>query len=196
MSRTTSVRAGAAASAVLIAVLMVMGVSRALFTNPTSADANSFSTGSVELVNEDALIDGGPSALPTPFDETGSGFFSISGIAPGESTAVCFEVIYRGTLAADILLESVTITGVNENGIGAALTLVVNYHTDDLCTAGAVSVASGTLAAPGLTSAPWQPTGPESGYYLVTVALPSGASNDLQDSTVDGVEFQWLATNS
>lgn len=193
MSRTTITRTIATVGGALLAVLMVMGVSRALFTNPTSADANSFSSGSVELVNEDALVDGGSL---NSFDESGVGFFSIAGMAPGDTNSVCFEVIYRGSLAADILLESVTITGVNVNGIGAVLTLDVDYYTDSGCTLGAVSAAFGTLSVPGLTSNLWQPTGPESGYYLVTVALPVGASNSVQDSTVDGVEFQWRATNS
>lgn len=74
MSRTTTLRLAAVISGFLIAILMTMGVSRALFTNPTSNDANAWSSGNVVLVNEGALTDGGS---PT-FDETGSAIFTVT----------------------------------------------------------------------------------------------------------------------
>ena len=195
MTRTTSVRAAAVASAVLIAVLMVMGVSRALFTNPTSNDNNAWSSGNVVLVNEDALVDGGP---PT-FDETGAAIFTVTNMVPGDSNTVCFEVIYEGSVDADILLDSVTVTGLDPNNIADELNLAVTRYTDAGCTLGAAPVASGTLATPVITEAAWQPTVvgvDESRYYNITVTLDVAAPNTVQDSTADGVEFEWLATNN
>lgn len=196
MSSTTTLRVAAGMSGLLIAVLMVMGVSRALFTNPTSNDANAWSSGNVVLVNEAALVDGGS---PT-FDETGSAIFTISDMVPGDSSTVCFEVIYQGSVDADILLDSVTIAGVNENSIGAELNLTIDRHTSATCVDGSpAAVASGTLEAPGITETAWQPATPgvdESRYYDITVTLDAAAPNTVQDSTVDDVAFEWLATNN
>jgi hypothetical protein len=185
----------ATASGLLIAILMVMGVSRALFTNPTSNDANTWSSGNVVLVNEAATTDGGS---PT-FDETGAAMFTVTDLVPGSSNSVCFEVIHKGSVDADILLDSVTITGLNDNSIGDELNLTVTRYTDAGCTLGAAAVASGTLSTPGITETAWQPAAPgadESRYYDITVTLDAAAPNTVQDSTADGVEFEWLATNN
>jgi hypothetical protein len=196
MTRATTLRAAAFIfSGFLIATLMVMGSSRALFTNPTSNDANAFTSGNVVLVNANALTDGG-SPL---FDESGSALFSFTAMAPGDASTVCFEVIYEGSLDADIVLETVTISGLNENSIGDELNLTVDGYTDSGCSAGIAAVASGTLATPGITETAWQPAVPgtdESRWYEITVTLDSAAPNTVQDSTAGGVEFEWLATNN
>ncbi len=196
MSRTTTLRLAAVVSGFLIAILMIMGVSRALFTNPTSADANAWSSGNVVLVNEGALIDGG---FPT-FDETGAAIFTVTDMVPDDTTTVCFEVIYEGSVDADILLDSVTIAGLNENSIGAELNLTVDRHTSATCIDGSpAAVASGTLSAPGITETAWQPATPgvdESRYYEITVTFDSAAPNTVQSSTANDVEFEWLATNN
>lgn len=196
MSRATTLRVAAAGfSGLLIATLMVLGVSRALFTNPTSNDANAWTSGSVVLVNANALIDGGS---PT-FDESGSALFTITAMAPGATNTVCFEVIYEGNLAADILLDSVTISGLNENSIGDELNLTVDRYTDAACSLGVAAVATGTLATPSITETAWQPAVPgtdESRWYEITVTLDSAAPNSVQNSTLSGVELEWLATNT
>jgi hypothetical protein len=196
MTSASRLRAAAVVfSGFLIAILMVMGVSRALFTNPTSNDANAFTSGNVVLVNEDALTDGGS---PT-FDETGSALFTFTAMAPGDTSTVCFEVIYEGSLDADIVLDSVTISLLNENSIGDELNLTVDRYTDSGCSLGIAAVASGTLSTPGITEAAWQPAVPgtdESRWYEITVTLNSGAPNTVQDSSATGVEFEWLATNT
>ena len=195
MTRATTFRAVAVFSGFLIAILMVMSVSRALFTNPTSNDANAWTSGNVVLVNEDATVDGGP----LTYDETGSALFTTTAMAPGDSDTVCFEVIYEGNLDADILLDTVTITGVDENSVSGEMNLTIDRYTDAACTLGVAAVASGTLAAPGFTETAWQPAVPgtdESRWYEITVEFDSGAVNDMQDRTVDAVEFEWLATNN
>ncbi len=196
MSRTTTLRLTAVFSGFLMALLMMMGVSRALFTNPTSADANAWSSGNVVLVNEGALIDGGS---PT-FDETGSAIFTVTDMVPGDTTTVCFQVIYEGSVDADILLDSVTIAGLNENSIGAELNLTVDRHTSATCVDGSpAAVASGAQSAPGITQTARQPATPgvdESRYYEITVTFDSAAPNTVQNSTTNDVEFEWLATNN
>jgi len=195
MTRATTFRAAAVFGGFLLAILMVMSASRALFTNPTSNDANAWTSGNVVLVNEDATVDGGPLL----YDETGSALFTITAIAPGDSDTVCFEVIYEGNLDADILLETVTIAGVDENTISAEMNLTIDRYTDTGCVTLDAAVASGTLAVPGITETAWQPATPgtdESRWYEITVELDAGAANDMQDRTIDDVEFEWLATNN
>ncbi len=196
MTRVSALRAAAVVfSGFLIATLMVMGSSRALFTNPTSNDANAFTSGNVVLVNANALTDGGS---PT-FDETGTALFTFTSMAPGDTSTVCFEVIYKGNLAADILLDSVTISLLNENSIGDQLDLTVDRYTDSGCSLGVAAVASGTLSTPGITETAWQPAVPgtdESRWYEITVTLNSAAPNSVQNSSATGVEFEWLATKT
>ncbi len=108
-------------------------------------------------------------------------------------------VIYEGNLAADILLDSVTISGLNENSIGDELDLTVDRYTDSGCSAGIAAVASGTLSTPGITETAWQPAVPgtdESRWYEITVTLNSAAPNSVQNSSATGVEFEWLATHT
>ncbi len=196
MTRVSALRAAAFIfSGFLFATLMVMGSSRALFTNPTSNDANAFTSGNVVLVNANALTDGGS---PT-FDETGTALFTFTNLAPGDTSTECFEVIYEGNLDADILLDTVTITGLNENSIGEELNLTIDRYTDAACSLGVAAVASGTLATPGITETAWQPAVPgtdDRRFYEITVTLDSAAPNTVQDSTASGVEFEWLATNN
>ena len=195
MSRATTLRVAAAGfSGLLIATLMVLGVSRALFTNPTSNDANIWTSGNIVLVNQNALTDGPPPL----FDETGTALFTITDMVPTDTNTVCFEVIYQGSVSADILLATV-IFGTNENSIGDEMNLTVDRYTDAGCSAGLVAVASGTLAIPGITETAWQPAvpgNPESRWYEITVEFDVDADNATQNSTISGVEFEWLATNN
>jgi hypothetical protein len=198
MTRATTFRAAAIFSGFLIAILMVMSVSRAMFTNPTSNDDNSWTSGEVVLVNGGNTTDGGPGASP-PYDETGSALFTITDMAPGDSDTFCLEVIYQGNLDADILLDSVTITGLDENSISAEMNLTIDRWDTTGCTGSSATVASGTLASPGITETAWQPASPgtdESRWYEITVELDTNAANDMQNRTIDGVEFEWLATNN
>ena len=196
MSRATTLRVAATGfSGLLIATLMVLGVSRALFTNPTSNDANAWTSGSIVLVNQNATTDGG---TPT-FDETGTALFTITDMVPTDTNTVCFEVIYKGSVSADILLSTVTIAGLNENSIGDEMNLTVDRYTDSGCSAGLAAVASGTLATPVFTETVWQPAVPgtdESRWYEITVEFDTAAANATQNSTINGVEFEWLATNN
>jgi len=196
MSRATTLRVAAAGfSGLLIATLMVLGVSRALFTNPTSNDANAWTSGNIVLVNQNALVDG----APPDFDEFGTALFTITDMVPTDTNTVCFEVIYKGSVSADILLSTVTIAGVNENSIGDEMNLTIDRYTDSGCSAGIAAVASGTLATPGITETAWQPAVPgtdESRWYEITVEFDTAAANATQNSTINGVEFEWLATNN
>ena len=195
MSRATTLRVAAAGfSGLLIATLMVLGVSRALFTNPTSNDANIWTSGNIVLVNQNALTDGPPPL----FDETGTALFTITDMVPTDTNTVCFEVIYQGSVSADILLATV-IFGTNENSIGDEMNLTVDRYTDSGCSLGVAAVASGTLAAPVIAETPWQPLVPgtdESRWYKITVEFDVAADNATQNSTISGVEFEWLATNN
>jgi hypothetical protein len=203
MTRATTFRAAAVFGGFLLAILMVMSASRALFTNPTSNDANAWTSGNVVLVNEAATTDGGPG--PADYDESGTALFTITAMAPGDSDTVCFEVIYEGNLDALIELDSVMLAGVDENTISAEMNLTIDRYDVAGCDPGDFDAdvtndaGSPTLAAPDLVEVAWSPAVPgtdESRWYQITVELDSGATNDMQDRTVDDVEFEWLATSN
>ncbi len=199
MTRATTFRAVAVFSGFLIAILMVMSVSRALFTNPTSNDENAWTSGSVVLVNEFATTDGGPG--PADFDETGAALFAITDIVPGDSDTFCIEVIYEGSVDADILIDSVSqgAGGVDENSIGDDLNLTITRWLVDCGDTADGTVAGGTINTPTYSETAWQPITPgidESRWYEITVELDTNADNSVQDSTIDEIEFEWLATNN
>ena len=197
MTRATTFRAVAVFSGFLIAILMVMSVSRALFTNPTSNDANSLTSGHVILVNGLNTTDG-----PSPgFDETGAALFTVTDMAPGDSTTVCFEVRYLGTLNADIVLTTVELTGSNDNVIGDYLNVIIDRHTSATCIDGSPAAVMSDTLTPALVTigeVAWSATlpAPDSRYYEITIELDAAAPNSVQDSTADGVNFEWLATNT
>ena len=197
MTRATTFRAVAVFSGFLIAILMVMSVSRALFTNPTSNDENAWTSGSVVLVNELAGTDG----APPDFDESGSALFTITDIVPGDSDTLCLEVIYEGSVDADILIDSVQqgAGGVDENSIGDDLNLTITRWLVDCGDTADGTVAGGTINTPSYSETAWQPAVPgtdESRWYQITVELDTNADNSVQNSTIDEIEFEWLATNN
>ncbi len=62
---------------------MVLTASQAAFSDTTSNSSNSFSTGNVELVD----------------DDSGSAAFNVTNMAPGDTVEQCIEVTYQGSIA-------------------------------------------------------------------------------------------------
>ncbi len=197
MTRATTFRAAAVFGGFLLAILMVMSASRALFFNPTSNDANAWTSGSVVLVNEGNTTDGSPPL----YDETGTALFAITDMVPGDSDTFCLEVIYQGSVDADIELDTVSqgAGGVDENSIGDELNLTITRWLVDCGDTADGAVALGTINTPTYSETAWQPAAPgtpESRWYEITVELDTLADNAVQDSTIDEIEFEWLATNN
>ena len=203
MTRATTFRAAAVVGGFLIAVLMILTVSRAAFTNPTSNDGNSFTSGHVTLVN--ALETTDDADGNGDYDETGTAMFTVTAMPPnetppgGDEETYCLEVRYTGNIDADIELDSISAPTTNENSIGDYMNLTIERHTSATCTdATPAAVAPGTLASPSITETAWSSTGPgsDSRYYHIEIELDSSAPNSVQDSEISGIDFEWLATST
>ncbi|MEA2010953.1 MAG: hypothetical protein U9N78_09635, partial [Actinomycetota bacterium] len=106
MTRATTFRATAIVGGFLLAILMIMTVSRAAFTDAASNDGNSWGTGNVAI--HDARVPNDP----ITGDESGTALFTTSdNIAPGYDEHKCIDVVYDGSVDADSALTSVTRTG-------------------------------------------------------------------------------------
>jgi len=209
MTHATTFRAAAVVGGFLIAILLVMTASRAAFTDPTSNDANLVGAGSVYLDNN-APNNTDPGASG-PGDGSGdemfgaaTGAFTVKAdnLAPGDSVTNCINVIYVGSLAASVDLDSLTV-GTDTDGLADNVGLSIERFESVDCT-GAPEVTltgvSDTLSAFTLTEAAWTPTGlvVVDKSYQVTLTLIDDAfllSSD-QGGQVGAIDFEWLATST
>ncbi|GMQ86454.1 MAG: hypothetical protein BMS9Abin07_2033 [Acidimicrobiia bacterium] len=203
MTRATTFRVAAVFSGFLIAILMIMTASRAVFTDPTSNDGNAVAAGTVVLNNvgvpnntDSGIGDGTGDPM---FDTPGSGTYTVdaSDMAPGDGGVVnCIEIEYSGTVASTIELTSVTV-GTDTASMAAVLDLTIDRYTSTDCT-GTVDAAvySGTLAAWADAETAWSASATASRSYEVTIELQSTAGNPYQGATTSGIDFEWTATSS
>ncbi len=204
MTRATTFRATAVIGGVLLAMLMIMTVSRAAFSDVTSNDGNSVAAGTVVLYND--ATDGGTSF--NPGDETGDAMFGTAeeaaastwtvradNLNPGTPVEHCIEVSYAGSLDSTARFESVVAGTPSLTGFDEEINVTVERFATACGVAGDGStVISGTLGTPGSSSeTPWSATDGDSQFYLVTLELDSGVDNAFQGESLDGINFQWIA---
>ena len=181
----------AAPIGLLLSVALVWQGSRAAFTAQTSNTANSFTTGTVALSDDDS----GVALFPT-----------ITGMKPGSTGVKCILVTYGGSLAATVKLFVNTgdLTGTLgtylnmqiEEGTSASFSSCAGFSaTSTLFNGTLASLAStNTSSATGLSS--WAPaTAASTKAYRFTYTLPTGVANAAQGTTCT-VAFTWEATNS
>jgi len=167
--------------------------SNAAFTATTTNGAQSFSTGSVAISDND----GGSGVL-----------FTVSGLKPGSTGTACITVSYTGSLAAGVRLYgtspsttnslssyvllqidettgSGTITYPSCTGFGASTTL----FNSTLASFGSAK----TSYATGLSS--WNPGGSATRDYRFTYTLDSAAPNTTMSSSA-AITFVWEAQNT
>ena len=176
------------ASMVVVSVLVVTS-SIAAFSDTTQSTGNTFSTGTVELVDDDLA----------------AVLFSVSGLVPGDSVTDCITVTYQGTVAdpAGVRLYS---GGYSDSGdLDTYLNLTVEEGTGGSfgnCTGFAVenSIVSGKTLSDFDTSSTdyasgagvWDPSStPESKTYRITVALDAAAPDAEQGESVTATTFTW-----
>ena len=203
MTRATTSRAAFVFGGFLIAILMVMTASRAVFTDPTSNDASAVAAGTVILNNvgvpnnsDTGIGDGTGDPV---FDTPGSGTYTVdaSNMVPGDGGVTnCIEIQYSGTVAADIELTSVTV-GTDTASMAAVLDLTIDRYTTTDCTLAVdAAVYSGTLGSWADTEVAWSASSTASRSYEVTIELQSSAGNAYQGATTSSIDFEWTATNS
>lgn len=204
MTRATTFRTTAVIGAFLLALLMIMTVSRAAFSDPTSNDDNVVGAGSVVLYNN--APNGGTNL--NPGDETGDPMFGAAAgiwtveadnLAPGDAVQHCIITTYAGSLDATVALDSVSVGTPTVPGFDAEINLTVERFTSADCTGTPAASAGGTLAAPTISETAWAATGgapDDARSYLVTLELDATADNTFQGASVDEIDFEWVANQA
>lgn len=174
-------RVAAVGTALLLVVFLVLSTSRAAFTATTDNPANSVSTGSISLVD----------------DDSGSAMFAaVPDLGPLDSVARCIHVDYTGSLDAEPI--ALYATGAPGGTLAPYLDLTIEIgddNDDDFPECGSfvpTSVLfSGTLAsfaathtdyASGLET--WDPAGPSARTFRVTVTVQA-------DPLAEGRSADW-----
>jgi hypothetical protein len=169
------------------AVFVYQGTSAA-FTDSTSNGANTWSSGSVALSD----------------DDSGAALFSTGPLVPGDSGSRCIAVTYSGTVTAGVRLYATAVSG----GLAPYLDLDVeegagvgNVGSAADCTGfSGTSVWSGTLASFGTAATSWAsgvgsfaPTGAgQVQVYRLTWTLDATAPDAVQGQSAAGT-FVWEA---
>lgn len=176
--------------ALLASSFLVYQASNAAFTAQTSNGANSWSSGTVVLSDDDA----------------GNVMFNVTGLTPGDSGTKCVNVAYTGNLAATVKLFASPYD--DAGGLGQYLDFTVEEGAN--ATGGATmdctgftsgaSLYTGTLTgfatahtnyANGAST--WAPTGADSKSYKFTYTMQD--TNAAQGKSVNAT-FVWEARNS
>jgi hypothetical protein len=178
--------------AVVIALVLsgaaVLSTSRAAFTDTTDNSGNSFATGSVELVDDDAE----------------AAAFTVTNLTPGDSVTRCIEVTYQGSIADPRRIKLYSGGYTDSGTLGEELNLRVrqgNGGTFATC-AGFTStgnVYNGTLSNFDATrtdysngAGNWNPSNtPVTRVFEIRLRLPNGATNAVQASSVTDLDFIW-----
>ena len=167
---------------------MILTATKAAFSDSTSNAGNSFTVGSVDLVD----------------DDSGSALFSVSNMVPGQAATGCITVTYQGTIAnpGPIRIYSGGLT--DSAALAAELDLMIEEGTGGsfgTCTGfvSSATIESGALAGFNTThtgyangAGTWDPaTTPVSRSYRITITLPSDAPNSAQGQSITGLVFTW-----
>jgi hypothetical protein len=179
LTRATTFRSTAVIGGVLLAILMIMTVSRAAFTAETDNAANSWAAGQLQLDN----------------DSPGTALFNIDNIAPGDAGSNCIEIIHSG-VDANIVLSGIATGG---TGLQDLLNVTVTRFAGGACDSGSsFTVYNGTLSAfGGDTSDPSWDTSVlgSTQHYKIAWTLPIGTDNAAQGAT-GLARFTWTATSN
>jgi predicted ribosomally synthesized peptide with SipW-like signal peptide len=178
----------AAVVSLVVVSLLVTRASNAAFTDTTESSNNSFSAGSIDLVDDDADV----------------AMFTVSDLVPGDDVQECIEVTYQGSVADPTGVELYS-GGLVDSGLAPHLDVVIEEGAggDSASCAGFTSSSTaftGTLTAFDSTHdtyatgvGSWDPSGtPESRTYRVTVTLGNDTPNSAQGDDAE-VAFTWEA---
>lgn len=180
----------------LLSAVMVLTTSRAAFSAQTQNTGNSVSVGDVDLVD----------------DDSGSAMFSVTNMAPGDSSQACIEVTYQGTIAdpSAVKLYSGGFTdsgALADEALADELDITVEVGTvgtfadcaDFELEAFSTIFATNTLTNFDTTHSNytngvvgWDPAStPESRTFRFTIDLPSDAADTAQGHSVTDLIFTW-----
>lgn len=167
---------------------VVLSASQAAFSDTTNNSGNSFSTGNVDLVD----------------DDSGSAMFTVTNMAPGQSVTRCILVTYQGSIAdpSEVKLYSGGLT--DSGSLASHLDITVEEGTGGTFADCSGFTASGTIEVGTLALfntdhtnfsngvGTWDPTTtPDSRTYRFTVTLSATAPNAQQGQSVTNLVFTW-----
>lgn len=180
----------AVTSGLLASGLLVWHTSYAAFTASTSNSGNTFSSGSVQLSDNDS----------------GSALFTATALKPGSSDVKCIDVTYTGTLPSTVKLSAAY---TDNTAASTALAPYLDFTIEEIATSDTCATPTGTrtaidatdttlaakvtaLAAPGMAIG-WSPSTTETKRYRFSYTLQD--TNNAQNKTAS-VSFTWTATSS
>lgn len=193
LERTDRTRANILiAVAVLLGILLsgavVLTASRAAFSDATSNSGSSFTSGTVDLID----------------DDSGSAAFTVSNMIPGQTVTRCILVTYQGTIANPGAVRLYSGGFTDSGTLGSHLNLTVEEGTGGTfasCTGFTPSstIESGTLTQFNTNhtnysngAGVWDPSStPASRTYRITVELSPTAPNGQQGQSVTSLVFTW-----
>jgi len=170
----------------LVVAMMLLGSSRAAFSDTTTNGSNSWSAGTVDVTDDDGA----------------SVMFNVSGMKPGDTSTKCIAVNYVGSLTADVrLFGAVAGTGLAsylnttvEIGSGGSFASCAGFTASS-------TLFSGTLASLGTTHSNFSnamagfvgATNGNSRTYRFTVSL---TDNNAAQGLNASATFTWEAQNN
>ena len=179
MTRATTFRATAVIGGVLLAILMIMTVSRAAFTAETENASNAWTAGTLTLTDND----------------NGDALFTVPDVAPGDFGDNCIEVEHSG-VDADIVLSGIATGG---TGLQHLLDVTITRWPGGVCDSGtSYEVYSGLLSAfSSDTSLPAWDTAfhGSTQAYKIAWSLDSATGDNAQGDT-GLARFTWTATSN
>lgn len=190
-----NIRLSAVLASLLLVSFLVVGTTRAAFSDTTDNSGNSFTAGSVTITDDDA----------------GSALFNVTALAPGDSHENCIEVTYSGTLPAEVHLygaagassdlnDDLTVTVQRGTGGSFAGTEPSNGPTSCTGFTSSTTVFTGSLttflSASDYASGEdtWAVTNGDSSVYRFFVEFNT-SDDSLQGGATD-VSFTWEAQNT
>lgn len=173
---------------IVLSGAVVLTASRAAFSDTTSNSNNSFTTGTVDLID----------------DDSGSVAFTVTNMVPGQTVIRCILVTYQGTIVntGPVRLYS---GGFTDSGtLGSHLNLTVEEGTGGNFSSCTGFTASGTIESATLSqfnidhtnytngAGTWDPSAtPESRTYRITVQVSPSAPSAQQGKSVTNLVFTW-----
>lgn len=185
MTRATTFRATAVIGGILLAMMMIMTVSRAAFTDTTANPGNAWDAGVVELTDDHqapatAMFDEGP-------------------LKPGDSGSACIGVIYNGTVSSDVVLSAIDTSG--SDGLEVAIDVVVDKSDGTTCGDGTTTpVYTGGLDSFGADAGSWASDVSGTTYYYNVAWTFTSQGSDAADNLLQGknatAAFVWTAASN
>jgi len=185
MTSATTFRATAVIGGVVLAMMMIMTVSRAAFIDTTANAGNEWDAGEVVLTDDHQT----PATV----------LFSEGPLKPGDSGSACIEVIYNGDVESDVVLSSISTTA--SDGLEVVIDVVIDKSDGSTCGIGTTTpVYAGGLDEFVADSGGWTSDVSGTSYHYNIAWTFTSQGSDAADNLLQGknatAAFTWTATSN